>query len=653
MKLENGEEWECPLEALPGEEYCYWHKPEDGKTPSEEQIKELKNYRIMGIYLKEADLEEVHLERAYLVMANLKNADLTEANLKNADLEGSNLENADLSWANLKNATFLKAILEHAILNGADLEYADFRVADLNDADLEEAYLEHANLSWAHLKHANLTEANLENANLKSAHLENTNLSGAELDGANLSWAHLEHANLTETSFKNANLTEANLENADLRVADLKHADFRKANLKNADLGGSNLENANLNSANLEHANLWWANLKNANLIKASLKNAILPNASLERADLNMAHLENANLKSAHLEHADLEGARLEYANLEDTRLEYANLHAVLVSPATNFTRASLEYTNLHNSYVDQTPTLRDAVLFNKDTFMEINEIVAEFVKMKKVISLEKLQDVNEKLANELTERGLFYYVTNGEKVAIFDPYEGFIMNPDRHLLEKKKYTRRLKNALNYFIKNFKKEKGSSADIEDLKVISLIKEGKDILYENTPENLQKLYEASYEVYNKLYYFYIKQGKFEEALQMHYRRNEVRRKLRLTKGWGSKIRAVLYDWFLMKTLTGYGIKVERPLIASLITITLFAFLFKSTNGIVKLVNGKPVPADWIDYFYHSVITFTSLGYANIQPNLISHVPQILVAVESFLGLLLMSLFLYTVTFRISR
>jgi hypothetical protein len=104
---------------------------------------------------------------------------------------------------------------------------------------------------------------------------------------------------------------------------------------------------------------------------------------------------------------------------------------------------------------------------------------------------------------------------------------------------------------------------------------------------------------------------------------------------------------------MKILTGYGIKVERPLIASLITIMLFAFLFRLTNGIVKLVNGKPVPPDWIDYFYHSIITFTSLGYANIQPNLASHVPQILVAVESFLGLLLMSLFLYTVTFRISR
>ncbi len=39
---------------------------------------------------------------------------------------------------------------------------------------------------------------------------------------------------------------------------------------------------------------------------------------------------------------------------------------------------------------------------------------------------------------------------------------------------------------------------------------------------------------------------------------------------------------------------------------------------------------------LDHFYHSIITFTSLGYANIQPNLaVGHIPQILVAIESYL------------------
>jgi len=44
------EEWECPLDALTGERYCYWHKEEDGKEPTEEQLEELKEKKIVGVY---------------------------------------------------------------------------------------------------------------------------------------------------------------------------------------------------------------------------------------------------------------------------------------------------------------------------------------------------------------------------------------------------------------------------------------------------------------------------------------------------------------------------------------------------------------------------------------------------------------------------
>jgi len=30
--------WECPLEALPGEEYCYWHREEEGKEPDDAKL---------------------------------------------------------------------------------------------------------------------------------------------------------------------------------------------------------------------------------------------------------------------------------------------------------------------------------------------------------------------------------------------------------------------------------------------------------------------------------------------------------------------------------------------------------------------------------------------------------------------------------------
>ena len=44
------EEWRCPLEALPGEEYCYWHREEEGKEPDDAKLRELKKNKIFGVF---------------------------------------------------------------------------------------------------------------------------------------------------------------------------------------------------------------------------------------------------------------------------------------------------------------------------------------------------------------------------------------------------------------------------------------------------------------------------------------------------------------------------------------------------------------------------------------------------------------------------
>ena len=136
--------------------------------------------------------------------------------------------------------------------------------------------------------------------------------------------------------------------------------------------------------------------------------------------------------------------------------------------------------------------------------------------------------------------------------------------------------------------------------------------------------------------------------------MHYRRCEVRRKLLREQGWINCLRSWIYDFFILKLLTGYGVKISRPLIASAIIISIFAFLFWLTKGIVKNVNGKMVAPDFIDYIYHSIITFTSLGYSNIRPNLaVGYIPQVLAAIESILGALMIALLIFTITYRVSR
>lgn len=83
------EEWECHLDALTGERYCYWHKEEDGKEPTEEQLEELKEKEIVGVYLR---------------VANLQKADLYGVNLQKANLEFAKLQKSILLGVNLQEA---------------------------------------------------------------------------------------------------------------------------------------------------------------------------------------------------------------------------------------------------------------------------------------------------------------------------------------------------------------------------------------------------------------------------------------------------------------------------------------------------------------------------------------------------------------------
>ena len=178
-------EWECPLEALPGEEYCYWHKEEEGKEPDDAKLRELKENKIYKVFLRKAKLSEKELQKAFLRRANLQGATLFVANLQEANLRDANLQGADLKYANLQGAD----------LRDVNLQEADLRLANLQGADFGSANLQEANLWQANLQGADLQSANLEGANLIGVMAD----PGTRLDGAILTCANLYRSYLDET----------------------------------------------------------------------------------------------------------------------------------------------------------------------------------------------------------------------------------------------------------------------------------------------------------------------------------------------------------------------------------------------------------------------------------------------------------------------
>ena len=488
------------------------------------------------------------------------------------------------------------------------------------------------------LKKRKIKEVYLKGANLVGAHLEGAYLEGADLKGALLVGAHLE----------GANLVGAHLKGAHLEGADLEGAFLVGAHLKGAYLEGADLEGAYPVGAHLEGAYLRKAHLEGANLSEAHLEGADLSEAHLEGANLSEAHLEGADLSEAHLEGAELSEAHLEGANLRLAHLEGAYFGEVRVDGKTYFDFSYLNYSNLSFSYIDGTKTLRNAEFDSKS---EINEIVADLLRKKgyKIVVLDavRIRKDHPDLYRLLIKIGILKYTAGRRGFSFNEKAENevfffnkkkkyFVSHPGGECVKAEKAKEIAENLDKYLLQN-----PPEGDKENPK-----KYKKELLI--------NLYEASYDVFNMLYYFYIQNGKLDEALEMHRRRSDVRRKILMVKGGWTRVRAIFYDLVILKFLTGYGLNVLRPIFLSFLTVIIFALLFWATGGISKLVNGISYKPDFWDYLYHSVITFTSLGYSNIVPNLeIGHLAQGLVAAESILGAFLIALIIFTITYRVSK
>ncbi len=119
------------------------------------------------------------------------------------------------------------------------------------------------------------------------------------------------------------------------------------ANIQGADLSGANLQEANLHVANAERANLHGANLQAAELHGANLQGAWLTEANLQAAELPVADLQYAHLWGADLQEANLWGADLQEANLHGANLQKADLHHVANLQEADLHGANLQEANL------------------------------------------------------------------------------------------------------------------------------------------------------------------------------------------------------------------------------------------------------------------------------------------------------------------
>ena len=164
-------------------------------------------------------------------------------------LEGANLRNAKLKGVDLRDAELFRARLDLADLEGADLRGAKMVEARFSFTDLRNADLSGADLSGAYSMGADVRNAVFRGSSHHYQRFNNADARGADFSSAKLSRALFFGSDLRGASFRNAGLPFANLvrvrlDGADLTGALLSNAQFHQAVLKGADLGNANLGGA-------------------------------------------------------------------------------------------------------------------------------------------------------------------------------------------------------------------------------------------------------------------------------------------------------------------------------------------------------------------------------------------------------------------------
>lgn len=179
-------------------------------------------------------------------------------------------------------------------------------------------------------------------------------------------------------------------------------------------------------------------------------------------------------------------------------------------------------------------------------------------------------------------------------------------------------------------------------------------------FNSNPEHPESDYTAAVWVYRELRYLFKNNAMEERSREYYIRGQDLRRRYTWTKGdYGRALFLEGSRWVM-----GYGTSPWRILATSAILIVVSAVLYPLTGGIREVEGDQTITyaiADpetaprgyqievFLKSLYFSVVTFSSLGYGDIQP--VGGAARLIASVETLLGTLLMALLIFVLTRRL--
>lgn len=183
----------------------------------------------------------------------------------------------------------------------------------------------------------------------------------------------------------------------------------------------------------------------------------------------------------------------------------------------------------------------------------------------------------------------------------------------------------------------------SNAEIRDVNLDSTIVDEKTHFGKTLKTESEKNFHAAFIEYKQIKEMYKNSSLHNQADFYHYKEMVAKRKTAKLSSPGRWL-----NYFFGDLICKYGTSYNRVFLWSLITVFAFAGLHAVYDSLA--VAGVLVKATFADAIYFSLVTFTTLGYGDFHA--VGNM-RFLAGAESFLGVILMSLFTVIVARKIIR
>lgn len=338
--------------------------------------------------------------------------------------------------------------------------------------------------------------------------------------------------------------------------------------------------------------------------MRFSIMSCTMFNSNFEHSHLDSPQFSNVLLSGSSFREAQLNGAILQKCDLDDTNFKYSTLENSRILRQdirdSNWIGAYLNDSNLHDSDLSGT-NLRLAKLREANLTQTI------------------LRDCN------LEEAELEHTDLRDANLEDAKLNEALVRNP------------RINEGTDFgetCIYEREADKAAARSNETLGDETFKNAGKRFLNRllNRSEDADSL-RGAVRVY-RLYQRLLREASLPEDMRpFRIREKHTRRKLALRESKYLQWLKLTFDRWTML----YGESVGRVVLCSLFVIFLFTGLYAGFGEIASK------PSTLFQMLYFSIVTFTTLGYGDIQPA--TEATQMLAAVESFIGVLLMALLVF--------